>query len=88
MMDTPILWSRLSRNGLPIEEKKSAYSDQAGAAPPWLPLLPLRFPGRGERFRRRQPENVIREIEGYHKRWGARRFWFTDAQLLADPRGR
>jgi radical SAM superfamily enzyme YgiQ (UPF0313 family) len=40
----------------------------------------------GREVRRRRPENVVREIEGYHGRWGARRFWFTDAQLLSDPK--
>ncbi len=39
----------------------------------------------GRQVLRRQAENVVREVEGYHRRWGARRFWFTDAQLLTDP---
>ena len=39
----------------------------------------------GRQVLRREGENVVREVEGYHARWGAKRFWFTDAQLLTDP---
>ncbi|MGD0230519.1 MAG: radical SAM protein [Syntrophorhabdales bacterium] len=39
----------------------------------------------GRRIVRRQPERIVREIENYHKRWGSRRLWFVDAQLLSDP---
>jgi len=38
----------------------------------------------GRQVRRREPDGVAREIEAYHTRWGAKRFWFADAQLLSD----
>jgi hypothetical protein len=38
----------------------------------------------GKRVLRRRPERVVEEIENYHRRWGAKRFWFVDAQLLSD----
>lgn len=38
----------------------------------------------GKRVLRRRPGMVVEEIEGYRRRWGARRFWFVDAQLLSD----
>jgi radical SAM superfamily enzyme YgiQ (UPF0313 family) len=37
----------------------------------------------GKRIRRREPARVVREIADYVHRWGARRFWFVDAQLLS-----
>jgi radical SAM superfamily enzyme YgiQ (UPF0313 family) len=42
----------------------------------------------GKAIRRRAPANVVQELEAYHQRWGARRFWFADAQLLSEPRDR
>lgn len=42
----------------------------------------------GKTVRRREPARVVREIEGYARRWGSRRFWFVDAQLLSEPRDR
>jgi hypothetical protein len=38
----------------------------------------------GRRVLRRDPRRVVEEIENYHRRWGSRRFWFVDAQLLSD----
>ncbi len=38
----------------------------------------------GRQIRRREPDRVVREIEAYHTRWGTRRFWLTDSQLLSD----
>ncbi len=38
----------------------------------------------GRQIRRREPDRVVREIEAYHTRWGAKRFWLADAQLLSD----
>jgi radical SAM superfamily enzyme YgiQ (UPF0313 family) len=34
---------------------------------------------------RREPERVVSEVGAYVRRWGARRFWFADAQLLSEP---
>jgi hypothetical protein len=42
----------------------------------------------GKTVRRRDPARVVREIEGYARRWGVRQFWFADAQLLSEPRDR
>jgi len=42
----------------------------------------------GKTVRRREPGLVVREIEGYARRWGSRRFWFADAQLLSEHRDR
>jgi hypothetical protein len=39
----------------------------------------------GKHVRRRDPLRVVDEIRGYAERWGARRFWFADAQLLSVP---
>ena len=39
----------------------------------------------GKEARRRAPELVVAEIERYVSRWGARRIWFADAQLLSGP---
>ena len=39
----------------------------------------------GKRVRRRHPASVVAEIDAYARRWGARRFWFADAQLLSEP---
>jgi hypothetical protein len=36
----------------------------------------------GKAVRRREPARVVAEIAQYARRWGARRFWFADAQLL------
>ncbi len=42
----------------------------------------------GRTVRRRDPARVVDEIAGYARRWGARRFWFADAQLLSEPADR
>ncbi len=39
----------------------------------------------GRKVRRRNPARVVSEIASYHRRWGSRRFWFADAQLLSEP---
>ena len=38
----------------------------------------------GRSVRRREPARVVREVGAYARRWGSRRFWFTDAQLLSN----
>jgi radical SAM superfamily enzyme YgiQ (UPF0313 family) len=38
----------------------------------------------GKRVVRREPRLVVEEIENYTTSWGAKRFWFVDAQLLSD----
>jgi hypothetical protein len=40
----------------------------------------------GRAVRRRDPARVLREIAGFARRWGSKRFWFADAQLLSDRR--
>ena len=40
----------------------------------------------GKAVRHREPARVVAEIGGYARRWGARRFWLADAQLLSEPR--
>ena len=40
----------------------------------------------GRVVRRRDPARVVREVSGYARRWGSKRFWFADAQLLSDRR--
>ncbi len=42
----------------------------------------------GKRLRRRSPDAVAAEILAYARRWGSRRFWLTDAQLLSVPEDR
>jgi hypothetical protein len=39
----------------------------------------------GRRLRRRSPAAVAAEIEAYARRWGNKRFWLADAQLLSVP---
>lgn len=36
----------------------------------------------GKRVRYRPAENVVKDIAQYYHQWGARRFWFTDAQFI------
>ena len=36
----------------------------------------------GKRVRYRPAENVVHDIAQYYHQWGARRFWFTDAQFI------
>ncbi len=36
----------------------------------------------GKRVRYRPPRNVVRDLSQYYHQWGARRFWFTDAQFI------
>ncbi|RMH32824.1 MAG: radical SAM protein [Nitrospirae bacterium] len=36
----------------------------------------------GKRVRYRPPANVVHDIAQYYHQWGARRFWFTDAQFI------
>ncbi|MFB3145782.1 MAG: radical SAM protein, partial [Nitrospirales bacterium] len=36
----------------------------------------------GKRVRYRPAENVVKDISQYYHQWGARRFWFTDAQFI------
>lgn len=36
----------------------------------------------GKRVRYRPPEMVVRDIAQHYHQWGARRFWFTDAQFI------
>lgn len=36
----------------------------------------------GKRVRYRPPDMVVRDIAQYYHQWGARRFWFTDAQFI------
>ncbi len=36
----------------------------------------------GKRVRYRPAHNVVRDIAQYYHQWGARRFWFTDAQFI------
>ncbi|HTO21855.1 MAG TPA: radical SAM protein [Spirochaetia bacterium] len=38
----------------------------------------------GRAVRRREPARVVQEVAAYARRWGSRRFWFTDAQLLSN----
>ena len=38
----------------------------------------------GRSVRRREPARVVREVAAYARRWGSRKFWFTDAQLLSN----
>jgi hypothetical protein len=40
----------------------------------------------GRALRRRDPLRVVQEVAGYVQRWGSKRFWFADAQLLSDRR--
>jgi Radical SAM superfamily len=40
----------------------------------------------GRAVRRRDPARVVKEVAGYARRWGSRKFWFADAQLLSDRR--
>jgi radical SAM superfamily enzyme YgiQ (UPF0313 family) len=40
----------------------------------------------GRHVRHRDPARVVAEIQGYARRWGTRRFWFADAQMLSVPR--
>jgi len=36
----------------------------------------------GKRVRYRPPAMVVRDISQHYQQWGARRFWFTDAQFI------
>lgn len=36
----------------------------------------------GKRVRYRPAANVVKDISQYYHQWGARRFWFTDAQFI------
>lgn len=36
----------------------------------------------GKRVRYRPPDMVVRDITQHYHQWGARRFWFTDAQFI------
>ncbi|HJR77710.1 MAG TPA: radical SAM protein, partial [Nitrospiraceae bacterium] len=36
----------------------------------------------GKRVRYRPPEMVVRDIAQHYHQWGAKRFWFTDAQFI------
>ena len=36
----------------------------------------------GKRVRYRPPEMVVKDIAQHYHQWGARRFWFTDAQFI------
>ena len=36
----------------------------------------------GKRVRYRPPDMVVRDIAQHYHQWGARRFWFTDAQFI------
>jgi radical SAM superfamily enzyme YgiQ (UPF0313 family) len=36
----------------------------------------------GKRVRYRPPELVVRDLAQHYRQWGARRFWFTDAQFI------
>jgi hypothetical protein len=40
----------------------------------------------GRAVRRRDPARVVKEVAGYARRWGSKKFWFADAQLLSDHR--
>jgi hypothetical protein len=40
----------------------------------------------GRAVRRRDPARVVQEIAAYALRWGSKKFWFADAQLLSDRR--
>ena len=40
----------------------------------------------GKAVRRRDPARVVKEVAGYARRWGSKKFWFADAQLLSDRR--
>ena len=40
----------------------------------------------GSRQRFREPAQVVDEIEALNKRYGVKRFWFTDAQFCSTPR--
>ncbi len=36
----------------------------------------------GKRVRYRSPEMVVKDIAQHYRQWGARKFWFTDAQFI------
>jgi hypothetical protein len=42
----------------------------------------------GRTVRRREPARVVAELQEYARRWGARKFWFADAQLLSSAADR
>ena len=78
-MDLPYLTSIFPQYGeyvgecIGVQTKRGCPYDCAFCLYPYI---------EGKRVRYRPPEMVVRDISQHYHQWGARRFWFTDAQFI------
>ncbi|MBX3346408.1 MAG: radical SAM protein [Nitrospira sp.] len=78
-VDLPYLTSIFPQHGAYMDEsigvqtKRGCPYDCAFCLYPYI---------EGKRVRYRPPEMVVKDISQHYHQWGARRFWFTDAQFI------
>lgn len=78
-VDLPYLTSIFPQHGayadesIGVQTKRGCPYDCAFCLYPYI---------EGKRVRYRPPEMVVRDIAQHYHQWGARRFWFTDAQFI------
>lgn len=66
-------WREYQGESIGVQSKRGCPYDCAFCLYPYI---------EGKRVRYRPPEMVVKDIAQHYHQWGARRFWFTDAQFI------
>ncbi|NGZ02183.1 MAG: radical SAM protein [Nitrospira sp. WS238] len=66
-------WQEYQDESIGVQSKRGCPYDCAFCLYPYI---------EGKRVRYRPPEMVVTDISQHYHQWGARRFWFTDAQFI------
>ena len=66
-------WQEYQGESIGVQSKRGCPYDCAFCLYPYI---------EGKRVRYRPPEMIVKDISQHYHQWGARRFWFTDAQFI------
>lgn len=66
-------WQEYQAESIGVQSKRGCPYDCAFCLYPYI---------EGKRVRYRPPDMVVKDISQHYHQWGARRFWFTDAQFI------
>ncbi|NGZ94897.1 MAG: radical SAM protein [Nitrospira sp. WS110] len=66
-------WQEYQGESIGVQSKRGCPYDCAFCLYPYI---------EGKRVRYRPPDMVVKDISQHYHQWGARRFWFTDAQFI------
>ncbi len=66
-------WQEYRGESIGVQSKRGCPYDCAFCLYPYI---------EGKRVRYRPPDMVVKDISQHYHQWGARRFWFTDAQFI------